>query len=238
MGFMSNPMNAFSNPFWRWRFSRGPCARGRGGAGARARVFLAALLLAAAIAPQAASASRGTILVYGDSLSAAYGIGQKEGWVSLLDERLRKSGPDYTVANASVSGETSSGGAARIAAALGRHKPKVLVLELGANDGLRGLPVAQMKRNLGTIIGAARSAGSKVLLVGMKMPPNYGAAYNQAYESAFRELAQQNGIPLIAFFLEPIMGGQAMFQPDQLHPTAQAQPLLLDAVWKALRPML
>lgn len=201
-------------------------------------MFLAALLLAAAIAPQAASASRGTILVYGDSLSAAYGIGQKEGWVSLLDERLRKSGPDYTVANASVSGETSSGGAARIAAALGRHKPKVLVLELGANDGLRGLPVAQMKRNLGTIIGAARSAGSKVLLVGMKMPPNYGAAYNQAYESAFRELAQQNGIPLIAFFLEPIMGGQAMFQPDQLHPTAQAQPLLLDAVWKALRPML
>ncbi len=187
--------------------------------------------------PLAASA-QGTVLVYGDSLSAAYGIGQKESWVSLLEGRLRKSGLDYTVANESISGETSSGGASRIAETLARVKPQVMVLELGSNDGLRGLPVAQMRENLGRIIGAAQKAGSKVLIVGMRMPPNYGPAYTREFEAAFRRLSRDFRVPLLPFFLEPIGDRREMFQPDQLHPTAQAQPLLAENVWKALRPLL
>jgi acyl-CoA thioesterase-1 len=202
------------------------------------RKLAAALLSLSLAAPSSSFASQGTILVYGDSLSAAYGIGQKEGWVSLLQDRLRKSGPDYTVANASISGETSSGGATRIASALERYRPKVVIVELGANDGLRGLPVSQMKQNLSRIIEAARKSGSKVLLVGMKMPPNYGDAYNRAYESAFRELAQQHRVALLPFLLEPIGDRRNLFQADQLHPTAEAQPLLLESVWRALRTLL
>jgi acyl-CoA thioesterase-1 len=201
----------------------------------QARASCAALVLS--LLPLAASA-QGTVLVYGDSLSAAYGIGQKESWVSLLEGRLRKSGLDYTVANESISGETSSGGASRIAETLARVKPQVMVLELGSNDGLRGLPVAQMRENLGRIIGAAQKAGSKVLIVGMRMPPNYGPAYTREFEAAFRRLSRDFRVPLLPFFLEPIGDRREMFQPDQLHPTAQAQPLLAENVWKALRPLL
>lgn len=197
-----------------------------------------ALLLALVLFASPASAGKGTILVYGDSLSAAYGIGQNEGWVSLLGERLRKGGPDYSVANASISGETTSGGVSRIAAALAQYKPSVLVLELGANDGLRGLPVAQMKQNLAKIVSAAKGSGSKVLVLGMKMPPNYGSAYTRSYEEAFREIARDQRVALVPFFLEPIAGRRDLFQPDQLHPTAAAQPAILDAVWKGLRPLL
>jgi acyl-CoA thioesterase-1 len=176
--------------------------------------------------------------VFGDSLSAAYGIGQKEGWVALLQERLRTNRLDYTVANASISGETTSGGASRIAATLARQKPRVTIVELGANDGLRGLPVAHMRENLATIIRAAQKAGSKVLLVGMKMPPNYGPAYTREYENAFHELARSHKLPLVPFILEGIADKPSLFQADQLHPTAQAQPAILEGIWKVLRPML
>lgn len=207
------------------------------GAAPRAALF-AALAIASVLPATQAAASRGTLLVYGDSLSAAYGISQKDGWPSLLQERLRKSALDYTVANASISGETSSGGASRIAAALVQHKPRITIIALGANDGLRGLPVAQLRDNLATIIRAAQKAGSKVVLVGMRMPPNYGAAYTQGFENTFVQLARQFRLPLAPFLLDGVADKQALFQPDQLHPLAEAQPLLLDNVWKALRPLL
>ena len=194
--------------------------------------------LAICAAPLPALANQGTILVYGDSLSAAYGIGQKEGWVALLQERLRKNGSDYTVANASISGETSSGGASRIGGVLARDKPKLVILELGANDGLRGLPVAQMRQNLAAIIRAAKGSGSKVLIVGMKMPPNYGPSYTRAFEAAYRELSKEFKVPLVPFLLDKVADKPTLFQPDQLHPTAEAQPTLLDNVWPALKPML
>lgn len=198
-------------------------------------VALLALLLAG---PASGAGKSGTILVYGDSLSAGYGINQKDGWVTLLQERLRKSGADYTVANASISGETSSGGASRIQATLAQRKPAITVLALGANDGLRGLPVKQMVANLESIIRAAQKAGSKVVLVGMRMPPNYGPAYTKEFEQAFRDLARRYKLPLAPFLMEGIADQPELFQPDQIHPTAAAQPRLLENVWKALRTLL
>ena len=186
----------------------------------------------------ATAAGGGTILVYGDSLSAAYGISQKDGWVALLQERLRKARPDYTVANASISGETSSGGASRIADTLKRHRPAITIVELGANDGLRGLPVAQMRNNLIAIIQAAQKSGSKVVIVGMRLPPNYGAAYAREFDAVFGQLARRFRIQQVPLLFEGIADRQEMFQPDQLHPTEQAQPILLENVWKALRPLL
>ncbi len=179
-----------------------------------------------------------TLLVYGDSLSAAYGIGQKQGWVALLEERLRQKRIDYTVANASISGETSSGGASRIAAELARHRPRVTIVALGANDGLRGLPVAQLRDNLAAIVGAAQKSGSRVLLVGMRMPPNYGAKYTREFEQVYAEVARRRKAALVPFLLEGIAGRRDMFQDDNLHPTAAAQPILLENVWKGLAPLL
>jgi len=179
-----------------------------------------------------------TLLVYGDSLSAAYGIAQKEGWVTLLEQRLRQKHFDYTVVNASISGETSSGGASRIAAALARHRPRIVILVLGSNDGLRGLPVAQMRDNLAVIIRAAQKAGARVLLVGMKMPPNYGPQYTREFEQAFAALAKQHKTGFVPFLLEGIAGKRDNFLDDNLHPTAQVQPLILENVWKGLAPLL
>lgn len=176
-----------------------------------------------------------TILIYGDSLSAAYGLAQKDGWATLLQERLKKSGLAYSVTNASISGETTSGGVTRIAETLARAKPAVTVIALGANDGLRGLPVTQMRDNLAKMIEASRKAGSKVVLVGMRMPPNYGEKYAKDFESTFRTLAQKYQLPLAPFLLEGLADKPTLFQPDQLHPVAEAQPILLDNVWKALR---
>jgi len=193
------------------------------------------LTLTAASAPAAAAR---TLLVYGDSLSAAYGISQKDGWVSLLQERIRNSGLDYNVANASISGETSSGGASRIAATLAQHKPRVTIIALGSNDGLRGLPVKQLQDNLARIVVAAQKAGSKVVLVGMRMPPNYGDAYASAFQGSYAALAKQYKLPLVPFLMEGVADKPALFQPDQLHPLAQAQPMLLDNVWKVLAPVL
>ncbi len=186
----------------------------------------------------AASAAAGTVLVYGDSLSAAYGIGQKDGWVNLLGGRLQQRKPDYNVANASISGETTAGGAARIDAALARFKPDVLVLALGGNDGLRGLPVGEMKANLGRIVRAAQARGARVLVVGMRIPPNYGPKYTQAFFDSFAEVARETKAAYVPFLLEGVADRRDYFQPDQIHPTTEAQPLLLDSVWKGLEPLL
>jgi len=178
------------------------------------------------------------ILVYGDSLSAAYGIAEKRGWPALLAERLARERLDYSVANASISGETTSGGLARLPKALAQHKPTVVILALGANDGLRGLPVAQMKKNLSAMIVASQKAGARVLVAGVRMPPNYGPDYASAFDGAFAELARQHRTALAPFLLEGIAERQEMFLPDRIHPTEAAQPVLLENVWKPLRPLL
>ena len=196
------------------------------------------LLLALALLGPGLAHAGATLLVYGDSLSAAYGIGQKQGWVTLLEERLRQMHFDYTVANASISGETSSGGASRIAATLAQHRPRIVILALGANDGLRGLPVAQMRDNLAAIVRAAQKAGSRVLLVGMKMPPNYGPQYTRELEQAYATLAKRYKTAFVPFLLEGIAGKRDNFLDDNLHPTAQVQPLILDNVWTGLAPLL
>jgi acyl-CoA thioesterase-1 len=195
------------------------------------------MLWALALVRDAAAAEK-SILVFGDSLSAAYGIARSRGWVALLEERLKRERRDYSVANASISGDTSAGGLARIDAALARHQPAVVIVELGANDGLRGLPLAQMKANLGTIIEHARKGGARVLLVGMKLPPNYGPDYSAQFERAFAEVAKRYQVPLVPFMLEGFAEKPDYFQADRIHPTEQAQPLILERVWPALRPLL
>jgi acyl-CoA thioesterase-1 len=193
-------------------------------------------MLAFSVAVQAAPQQ--SILVFGDSLSAAYGIAQARGWVSLLAERLKRERPDYSVVNASISGETSAGGAARIAKALETHKPAIVILELGANDGLRGLPVAELRRNLAAMIEHSHKAGARVVLVGMKLPPNYGPDYTRAFEAAFAEVAKQYKTALVPFLLEDVAEKDDLFQPDRIHPTEAAQPFMLERVWKALQPLL
>ena len=200
--------------------------------------MLRGLLFALCAAWSAASAAAGTILVYGDSLSTAYGISQKDGWVSLLGERLKQRGSDYIVVNASISGETTSGGAARIGDALERFRPDVVVLALGGNDGLRGLPVAEMKANLARIIRAAQARKARVLVVGMRIPPNYGRKYTEEFFRAFADVARGEKAAYVPFLLDGIGEHRELFQADQIHPTAAAQPLVLDTVWKGLEPLL
>jgi acyl-CoA thioesterase-1 len=180
----------------------------------------------------------GTILIYGDSLSAAYGLSQNAGWATLLQARLKQKGMDYTVTNASITGETTSGGAARIAAALKTHKPKVVIVALGANDGLRGLPPAQMRANLGTILRASREAKCRALLVGMRLPPNYGETYTRQFAQVYIDLAREYKTALAPFLLEGMAEQRELFQSDNMHPTAEAQPVILDNIWKALAPLL
>ena len=196
------------------------------------------LVFAALLASSSNALAARTILVYGDSLSAAYGISQSRSWVALLAERIKQQRLDYSVANASISGETTAGGAARIRATLEREKPAVVVVALGANDGLRGLPVAQMHANLDAIIRSAQSAGARVVLAGMKLPPNYGAQYTSAFERTFQDLARARQVALVPFLLDGIAENRDLFQPDNLHPTEQAQPQILDTVWKRLAPLL
>lgn len=198
----------------------------------RAFLFLLSLLV---FAPPALAAK--TILVMGDSLSAGYGIRPQQAWPSLLQERLRELRLDYNVANLSISGETSAGGRARFAAALKEHKPAVVILALGANDGLRGLPLKQMENNLETMITAARKSGARVLLAGMRLPPNYGPYADQFFQR-FGDIAKAEKTAYLPFLLEPVATRPELFQADRLHPTADAQPLLLEHVWPALRPLL
>lgn len=185
-----------------------------------------------------ASAAERVLLVMGDSLSAAYGMPAEQGWVKLLGDRLQQRQADWSVVNASVSGETSAGGASRAATEIDRHSADAVIIALGANDGLRGLPVDQARNNLQRMIDAAREAGAQVLLVGMRMPPNYGPAYTQMFEAMYRELAEHNDVPLLPFLLEPIADRRDTFQDDNLHPTAAAQPALLDHVWPTVAPVL
>lgn len=199
--------------------------------------ILALLLSILALSAPAAHAAP-TVLVFGDSLSAGYGIAVAQSWPALLDGRLRAEKFPHAVVNASISGETTAGGKSRLPDALKRHHPAVVVLALGANDGLRGLPLAQSRANLAAMIRAAKAAGARVLLVGMELPPNYGADYTRAFASMYRELAQREKTALLPFLLEPIALDDSAYQPDRLHPTAAAQPKILDHVWKTLRQLL
>ena len=200
----------------------------------RAFVLMACMLCAAA---SAHSASK-TLLVLGDSLSAEYGLVRGSGWVPLLEKRLKEKNADVKVVNASISGDTTSGGRARLQPLLDRHKPDVLVLELGANDALRGLPITATESNLRAIIESAQKIGAKVLLVGMQIPPNYGSEYANRFSGLFPKLAKEHKLPLVPFLLAPLIERPDLFQGDRLHPTAEAQPLLLDTIWPKLQPLL
>lgn len=186
----------------------------------------------------AAEAAGRVLLVMGDSLSAGYNLAADQGWVSLLGERLAERQPAWKVVNASISGETTAGGAARIDSELATHRPDVVVIELGANDGLRGLPVAAMEDNLGFMVKAAKQRKARVLLVGMRLPPNYGPKYTEDFHAAFRSVATREKVPLLPFLLEPIALDRNAYQADGLHPTAAVQPKLLDHVWPALQALL
>ncbi len=179
-----------------------------------------------------------TILVLGDSVSAGYGLASNEGWVALLQSRLKAQGYGYRVVNASVSGETTTGGLARLPRALSVHRPQIVIVELGGNDGLRALPLETSRRNLERIIETSQMSGARVLLLGMKIPPNYGPRYSQGFEQLFRDLARRYRLPFEPFFLEKIALAPGMMQADGLHPTAQAQPVMLDTVWPVLKPLL
>lgn len=204
----------------------------------RLRSLLAVLVLALTGALAANAAGAATILVFGDSLSAGYGLARGEDWPQLLARRLRERHPDYTVANASISGETTLGGANRIDNALRSHRPAIVIVALGANDGLRGNDIDAMRRNLARIIDAAQRAQSKVILVGMQIPPNYGQSYTEKFQAAFRDLAKARRVALVPFLLEGFADKRDYFLPDNLHPTAAAQPLILETIWKALKPLL
>jgi acyl-CoA thioesterase I len=176
--------------------------------------------------------------VLGDSLSAEYGLPRDTGWVNLLREKLAKAHLDYNVANSSISGDTTSGGRARLTAVLARLKPAVVVVELGANDALRGVPLATTETNLRAIVDASHAAHAKVLLIGMYVPPNYGPDYTQKFHGVYERIAKDKNVPLVPFLLAGIENKPSMFQSDQIHPTVQAQPLLLDNVWPSLKPLL
>jgi acyl-CoA thioesterase-1 len=182
--------------------------------------------------------SKPVILVVGDSLSAGYGIDIKQGWVALLEQRLSAQGYGYRVVNASVSGETSGGARGRLPKLLELHRPSIVVVEIGANDGLRGLPIKQTKDNLTAIATQSKAIGARVLLAGMQMPPNYGARYTEEFAEVFVAVAREQKAELIPFFLDGVALDMKLIQADGLHPTAAAQPRLLDNVWSHLRPML
>jgi acyl-CoA thioesterase-1 len=178
------------------------------------------------------------LLVVGDSLSAEYGLARGTGWVQLLADRLRDSGSDYRVVNASISGETTSGGRSRLPGLLKQHRPRIVVLELGANDGLRGLPLPLMRENLAAMIKASQAAGARVLLVGVRVPPNYGRDYAERFFATFESLAREHKTALAPFLLDGFADSLDAFQADRIHPAAEAQPRMLDNVWPALRPLL
>jgi acyl-CoA thioesterase I len=182
-----------------------------------------------------------TILVVGDSLSAEYGLARGTGWVALLEERLRREKLPATVINASVSGDTTSGGRSRLAALLARHKPTHVIVELGGNDALRGLPLSLTRENLSSMLQAARAAGAKTLMLGMQVPPNYGRSYTQEFEALFATVARLEGAALVPFLLAGVADSpqaETLFQPDRIHPNAAAQPIILGNVWPQLKRQL
>ncbi len=192
------------------------------------------MLLLGMLTPASAAEPR-SLVVLGDSLSAAYGMAVEQGWVALLGQRL---GDDFQIVNASISGETSRGGRTRLPGLLKTHRPQIVVLELGGNDGLRGIPLVETRSNLMAIIEASRQAGAKVLLVGMRLPPNLGAAYGESFASLYRELARHYGLSLVPFLLEGVGRHPEWMQQDGLHPRPAAQARLLENLWAHLQPLL
>ncbi len=201
----------------------------------RAAPGLAALLLS--LGATAAAPER-TLMVFGDSLSAAYGLATSQGWVSLLGQRIAGDGLAWRVVNASVSGETTAGGLRRLPGDLKRHRPSIVVIALGANDGLRGQPVAAARSNLEEMIRLARAARAEPVLVGLMIPPNYGIDYAREFRELYPQLARKSRVPLVPFLLDGVADNRDLFQPDQLHPTAAAQPRILENVWPVLEPLL
>lgn len=200
----------------------------------------AATALGAAHAAQTAKATQGTLLVVGDSLSAEYGLARGAGWVARLEERLRSAQPGLQVVNASISGDTTSGGRARLTALLERHHPSIVVIELGANDALRGLSLDATRDNLAVMARQSRQAGARVLLLGQQMPPNYGADYGRRFAALYVDVARAEKTGLVPFFLKGVADApdaRRLFQADGLHPVAEAEPRLLDNVWPELKKL-
>jgi acyl-CoA thioesterase-1 len=201
------------------------------------RLVVLVLVFAAAALP-ARAAEPPVILVLGDSLSAGFGLAPGQGWVSLLQQRLKKEGYGHRVVNASVSGETTDGGLARLDRALATHEPAIVIVELGGNDGLRGLPVSRVEANLGQIVTKSLAAGADVLLLSVSMPTNYGPQYTSAFRQAFENLGRRHDIAVGALMSAGFARDLSLFQPDGIHPNARAQPLLLDSIWPQLTPLL
>ena len=202
----------------------------------RLSVCLLVAAMAGALPLRAAEAP--VILVVGDSISAGFGLAAGEGWVSLLAVKLQARGDPYRVVNASISGDTTAGGRARLPALLKQHRPAIVVLELGGNDALRGGDLATTRANLDAMVTSAQAAGAKVLIVGMQLPPNYGAAYNRDFNTLFTEIAKTRKTAIVPFVFNGFGEDLSQFQPDRVHPTAAAQPRILANVWPALRPLL
>jgi acyl-CoA thioesterase-1 len=198
----------------------------------------AVLLLALALGATSAYSASKVVLVLGDSLSAEYGLGRGDGWVALLEKRIADNRLKFDIVNASISGETTSGGKSRLPALLEKNHPSVLIVELGANDGLRGLPLAETRKNLQDIVSAARKTNTRVLLVGMQLPPNYGTDYTKRFAALFPALAKESKVALVPFLLEGVVTQPQLFQADRIHPTAAAHPIILDNVWPHLKPLL
>ncbi|AZE50167.1 Arylesterase precursor [Pseudomonas chlororaphis] len=184
------------------------------------------------------NAAAGTVLIVGDSISAAFGLDTRQGWVALLEQRLKSEGFDDKVVNASISGDTSAGGQARLPALLAEHKPELVILELGGNDGLRGQLPTQLQQNLASMIDSSKASGAKVLLLGMQLPPNYGVRYTQAFAEVYSKLANEKNVALVPFFLEGVGGNPELMQADGIHPAVAAQGKLLENVWPTLKPLL
>ena len=197
-----------------------------------------ALLAALLVADGAAGAKPATILVFGDSLSAEYGLPRGTGWVRLLSDRLAKEAAQYSVVNVSISGETTSGGRTRLPQLLQQYRPAVVVLQLGANDGLRGLPLASMRDNLAAMIRASRGEGARLLLIGMRIPPNYGREYSERFASIYSQLAREEKVAAVPFLLDGFAEDLDYFQADRIHPNERAQPRMLETVWPQLAPLL
>lgn len=203
--------------------------------------LISACLVGLLASPVLAQAATKRLLVVGDSLSAEYGIAKNSGWVALLQKRLDQANKPWKVVNASISGDTTSGGRARLPALLAQHQPQLVVLELGGNDALRGLSLQASEANLRTMVQASKQAGARVLLVGMEMPPNYGTRYMREFKDMYARLARTESVPLVPFLLQGIADlpdADDWFQPDRIHPLAKAHPRMLDNVWRGLEPLI
>jgi acyl-CoA thioesterase-1 len=212
--------------------------RGSGWFASARAALLSALALALALSANSPKYASKSVLVVGDSLSAEYGLQRGEGWVALLEKRLKDSAIDATIVNASISGETTSGGRSRLPALLAQQHPNLVVIELGANDGLRGLPLAETQKNLHEMIASAKKINARVLLIGMQLPPNYGTDYTRHFAALFPTVAKETHAALVPFMFDSIVTQPQLFQPDRIHPTAAAHPIILDTIWPYLKPLL